>query len=561
MSLRTINITIPADELVPDIINTFTPEENMLMLKIGSNCLKEGRQAVAGLTQKELYNKIKDETKDEIQKLETNLLVERELRSVISEEMSKMYKKQIDDMKTQIKDMSHTISKYELANVELVNKATEKAKEKYDLLLQEKDKQVSKFSDTYEKLLVQSHKSTSHKGSDGEKQFEDYANTFIDFKGFELIDKHTQGGDGDFHMRFEEFDVLVDAKNYKKKVPIDQREKIKNDLIKNEHIPFAWLVSLNTTIDKFDKSIIMYEWINTRQCIIYINNLAQNDDPKKILRMVWFTCKELYRFISDVSVDDDELTTIKETHFKLMDKVKNLRKNIREINTTINVTKNMIQVMDDQLKEILESETTTIVESNYSFFDDWWTKNIEVSNEDVRLVSTDIWFKFKSDNKIELNEFNITPDKFKQFIKSKTPSINIFLKNKSANSAFEIKGIKFKNTKKDNITKVFGKMLPSEENIVLNLNENLLAKNTVSKKKNNSSVEEYFNEEQIDKIISEYSVEENDIMNIALINNIKPCEVISLLVRHKIIVKRDQSKGYDKYKETDEYKNKLTIKK
>ena len=561
MSLRTINITIPADELVPDIINTFTPEENMLMLKIGSNCLKEGRQAVAGLTQKELYNKIKDETKDEIQKLETNLLVERELRSVISEEMSKMYKKQIDDMKTQIKDMSHTISKYELANVEVVNKATEKAKEKYDLLLQEKDKQVSKFSDTYEKLLVQSHKSTSHKGSDGEKQFEDYANTFIDFKGFELIDKHTQGGDGDFHMRFEEFDVLVDAKNYKKKVPIDQREKIKNDLIKNEHIPFAWLVSLNTTIDKFDKSIIMYEWINTRQCIIYINNLAQNDDPKKILRMVWFTCKELYRFISDVSVDDDELTTIKETHFKLMDKVKNLRKNIREINTTINVTKNMIQVMDDQLKEILESETTTIVESNYSFFDDWWTKNIEVSNEDVRLVSTDIWFKFKSDNKIELNEFNITPDKFKQFIKSKTPSINIFLKNKSANSAFEIKGIKFKNTKKDNITKVFGKMLPSEENIVLNLNENLLAKNTVSKKKNNSSVEEYFNEEQIDKIISEYSVEENDIMNIALINNIKPCEVISLLVRHKIIVKRDQAKGYDKYKETDEYKNKLTIKK
>ena len=561
MSLRTINITIPADELVPDIINTFTPEENMLMLKIGSNCLKEGRQAVAGLTQKELYNKIKDETKDEIQKLETNLLVERELRSVISEEMSKMYKKQIDDMKTQIKDMSHTISKYELANVELVNKATEKAKEKYDLLLQEKDKQVSKFSDTYEKLLVQSHKSTSHKGSDGEKQFEDYANTFIDFKGFELIDKHTQGGDGDFHIRFEEFDVLVDAKNYKKKVPIDQREKIKNDLIKNEHIPFAWLVSLNTTIEKFDKSIIMYEWINTRQCIIYINNLAQNDDPKKILRMVWFTCKELYRFISDVSVDDDELTTIKETHFKLMDKVKNLRKNIREINTTINVTKNMIQVMDDQLKEILESETTTIVESNYSFFDDWWTKNIEVSNEDVRLVSTDIWFKFKSDNKIELNEFNITPDKFKQFIKSKTPSINIFLKNKSANSAFEIKGIKFKNTKKNNITKVFGKMLPSEENIVLNLNENLLAKNTVSKKKNNSSVEEYFNEEQIDKIISEYSVEENDIMNIALINNIKPCEVISLLVRHKIIVKRDQAKGYDKYKETDEYKNKLTIKK
>ena len=69
MSLRIINITIPVDELLPDIISTFTPEENILMLKIGSNCLKEGRNAVAGLTQKEIYNKIKDETKSEIQKL------------------------------------------------------------------------------------------------------------------------------------------------------------------------------------------------------------------------------------------------------------------------------------------------------------------------------------------------------------------------------------------------------------------------------------------------------------------------------------------------------------
>ena len=83
MSLRIINITIPADDAVPDIISTFTPEENLLMLKIGSNCLKEGRQAVAGLTQKEIYNKIKDESKSEIEKLELDLLVEKELKGRI----------------------------------------------------------------------------------------------------------------------------------------------------------------------------------------------------------------------------------------------------------------------------------------------------------------------------------------------------------------------------------------------------------------------------------------------------------------------------------------------
>ena len=189
-----------------------------------------------------------------------------------------MYQKQIDQMKRQMEEMTNKIATYELESNNIVNKVTDKVREKYDLLLQEKDKQVNKMNETYEKLLVQSHKSTSHKGADGEKQFEDYANTFIDFKGFELIDKHTQGGAGDFHMRFEEFDVLVDAKNYKKSVSADQREKIKKDLIRNEHIPFAWLASLNTTIDKFDKSLVMYEWINTRQCIVYINNLSQNDE-------------------------------------------------------------------------------------------------------------------------------------------------------------------------------------------------------------------------------------------------------------------------------------------
>ena len=546
MSLRIINITIPADDVLPDIMSTFTPEENLFMLKIGSNCLNEGRNAVAGLTQKEIYNKIKDETKGEIQKLEIDLLVEKGLKSKISEDTSKMYQTQIDYMKRQMEEMSNKIKTYEIESQDIESKLSNKAWEKYNLLLQERDKQINKMGETYEKLLVQSHKSTSHKGSDGEKQFGDYANTFIDFKGFELIDKHTQGGAGDFHMRFEDFDVLVDAKNYKKSVSADQREKIKKDLIRNEHIPFAWLVSLNTSIDKYDKSLVMYEWINTRQCIVYINNLAQNDDPKKILRIVWFTCKELYRFVSDVSVEDDELTNMKEAQFKLMDKVKNLRKGVREINTTINLTKNMIQVMDDQLKEILESETSSIVESNYSLFDDWWTKNVELTDEDVRILSTDIWFKFKSDNKTELNDFNITPDKFKQFVKSKTPSTNIILKNKNLNSAFEIKGIKIKSVGDKIKAPVLDVVLVDDK------------KKKIIKKNKDSEI--YFDETTDKMIIEDYIVSKDDIMVLANKYNIKTFQMVSLLIKYKIITNRSESRGYDKYKETEEYKSKIVEK-
>ena len=234
------------------------------------------------------------------------------------------------------------------------------------------------------------------------------------------------------------------AKNYKKKVPIDQREKIKKDLLKNEHIHFGWLVSLNTSIDKWDKSPIMYEWINTTQCIVYINNLSCFEDPKKILRIVWYTCKELYKLIEvDDNVDTTELTALREKQFKINDKIKNIRKNIRELNTNINIFKNIITNMDDQLREILESETSNIVNSNFSLFDDWWEQNIEVSNESIEL-STDLWMRFRQDKKELIKEMDIKVEKFKQFIKTKVPGSSLIVKSKNANSAFEIKGIKLK---------------------------------------------------------------------------------------------------------------------
>ena len=77
-SLKVINLTIPEEYTLANIVG-FSPEENYLMLKIGSSCLLEGRKVVAGLTQKEIYQKIRDESKDEIQKLELDILMEKEL--------------------------------------------------------------------------------------------------------------------------------------------------------------------------------------------------------------------------------------------------------------------------------------------------------------------------------------------------------------------------------------------------------------------------------------------------------------------------------------------------
>ena len=541
--MKIVNITIPDDKIID--ISGFSLEENYMMLKIGSECLLEGRKAVAGLTQKDIYNKIKEETRGEVQRLELDILVEREMKVKMEEQIKNMYEGLIEKMRSQMETMSAQIKSYDSQNKDLIKAEVDKARERYDLVLNEKDKQINRLSETYEKLIIQSHKSTSHKGSDGEKTFSDYAETFIDFKGFNIIDKHTQGGEGDFHLHFEEFDILVDAKNYKKKVPIDQREKIKKDLQKNEHLHFAWLVSLNTSIDKFDKSPIMYDWINTTQCLVYINNLSSFEDPKKILRIVWFTCKELYKLIEDVDQDENDTTELKEKNFKLIDKIKNVRKTIREINTSMNTTRNLIQVMDDDLRCLLENETNEIVSSNFSLFDDWWNENVIVTNDDSLVVSTDLWFRFKQENKLIINEMNISGDKFKQYIKSKVPSSCIILRNKNANSAFDIKGLQLKVFNyKSNIIE--------NEKIDIELNEEVLKKPKIIKK----SPEIVFSKELDSKLLNEY-YSNKDIMEISEKNNIKPWQVVSLLMKYNIIKKRDDARGYDKYKETEEYKQKL----
>ena len=552
MSLKIINLTIPEESMLN--IGDFSPEENYLMLKIGSQCLLEGRKAVAGLTQKEIHQKIKNESKDEIQKLEMNILVEKELSKKLEERITAMYDTQVSQMKKQIELLSTQLKTYELENKEIINKEVIKAREKFDLLLQEKDKQNQMNREVFDKAIQLTNKSTSHKGSEGEKTFSEYAETFQDFKGFELLDKHTQGGQGDFHLHFEDFDVLVDAKNYKKKVPLDQREKIKKDLLKNEHLHFAWLVSLNTSIEKYDKAPIMYEWVNTTQCIVHINNLSSFEDPKKILRIVWFTCKELYKFIEDVNFDETELSELREKNFKMMDKVRNIRKTIREINTSMNATRNLIQVMDDELKGILEAETSEIVASNFSLFDDWWNLNLEVTNDESIVASTDLWTRFKQENKLMISEMNITGDKFKQYIKTKVPLSSIILRNKNANSAFDLKGLKMSDIEK----KVNEKMEEVKEKIALELNLELneeVIKNNKKKVIKKGKLEVYFDEKLDKKIIDDY--EKKDIMLLASEYKVRPWEIVSLLMRYKIIKKRDEAIGYDEYKETDEYKEKI----
>ena len=428
--LKTLQITVPAEKVLPDL-SSFSPEENYVMLKIGCDCLLEGRKVVAGLTQTEIYEKIQSETKEDIQKLEMGIMLEKETSKKMEERYVKMYDTQIENLKKQIGMMNLQIMSYESGNKEVINNEIEIMREKCDARLAEKDRQNQINREIFDKALKVSQISMTEKGSTGELKFSDVASTFKDYKKFYLEDKHTQSGQGDFHLHFDEFKVLADAKNYSNKVDKTQRDKIKKDLMKNEHVSFGWLVSLNTNIDKFDKDPIMFEWINTSQCILYINNLLSFNEPEKILRLGYLLSSQLYKFIKVQDTDDIELGSLRETNYKIIGKIKNMKSSIREINTSINVMKKQVDNLNYEIVDILELETKEHVNSGFSLMDEWWNENIgHTTEKNVVLSSTEIWVRFRQENKDVIKELEITPDTFKEYIKTRVSSECRVIKSK-----------------------------------------------------------------------------------------------------------------------------------
>ena len=469
---KCIQLIIPEHE---ELILNFNPEENYLILKIGSECLIESRKYISKLSQIEIYDKIQTQTNKQIQMLELKIATERSfiehyktqedirIEHAIQKSLKsngetldfikKNYENEIKSLKellimgeketiklqhilTNYENDKKTIIQYEVGEIVKLHN------DKYDLLLNEKDKQYQLTRETFDKAILTLESTTSKKslvglGKIGETAFQDLAETFKDFDGFELIDVHSSKYQGDFHLKFRDFDILVDAKNYSNNVPSSQREKIKHDLRKSE-LHFAWLISLNTTIDKFDRAPFMFEWIENDKCICYVNAILKSESPQDILRSLWFTCKELNKIVIKDDLGENELSSMKENQLKMKDKVKNMRKNIKEMNGSIHSLKKMCDNMDENLKDLLNEET--IIDTHYGMLSNWWHLNI--GNGDANISSTDLWFKFKRDHKNMLHE--IDANKFKDILCAFVTE-DCLLRPKTKNGAIEIKNICWKN--------------------------------------------------------------------------------------------------------------------
>ena len=551
MSVKVVQITIPNENILPDIINSFSPEENYQMLKIGCESLNEGRKSVVNLTSNQIFKKVESEFKKEIDKLNMDIVIEKNTAININEKMIKMYETQIEKLNKKVENTLAELEVYKQGNLTSFNEEINKVKEKYDLLLKEKDRQNQlnrEIFDKAEKLINKTNKSSISIGGDGEQIFETLADTFKDFPEYRIENKSKQGHKGDFHLFFKDFNILVDSKNYSGCVQKKEIIKIESDLTINDNVKFAWMVSLNSNISDYNKFPIMTKWITTDtgvKCILFINNLLEHKEPRNILRQVWSICNDFNKLTKNIDKEDGELEEYIEKNVLYKKQIEKLQERASELRRSVNTSYNILKHMDNDLLEMLSNVSDKIVSDKFDLnnkIKEWWNNNIEYVNDESKITSTELWGKFKKDNKNYVEENKILIESFKNAVTGIVKSSTYIEKTKK--SVIEFIGFRWKQIETTPINNL------EIENVVIETPKK------VKPVKKEKLIDSYFDVEKDTKILKDYDNVENDIMTMSN-NDVRPWQIVSLLMKNKVILKRDEARGYDKYKETAEYKNKL----
>jgi hypothetical protein len=559
MTTKIVKIEVPISWVEPVELNTFKPEENAFILDVGCETIKDARTLVAGLSQKEIYNKIREESKGEIQKLEMDLLVQKEVQSKLDLTIRGYYENHLKQLKQQNEDLSNKLRDYVNNNKMLVQQEIEKEKDKLEKILEDKNKQVLRITENYEKILKQTETKTSKKiGDEGEDYFMLLSETFKDFVGYKIEKKSHQGHKGDFHLFFEKFNVLVDLKNYSSSVQKKELEKIEHDLSINDTMDFAWLISYDTNVSDWNRFPIMCKWIVTDvglKCVIIVNKLNSNKNPIDVLRIVWNMTNEIYNMMSKTKeVDNSELIKLRERDYNILQKIKMAQKRLSEMKRNV---VSMSQVTKDIENDIIEAISLFTNELSKNEFDksfkirEWWDENIECSeNSDDKLTSTDIWSRFKKENKEYVDNNKLLIEHFKVYVKNFV-DINNYVE-KSKKGSIEFIGFKFKDL-------LVQEKVKSDEKLEVELNiPNVVEKKKKILKKNGIKI--VINDEVDKNIVEQYCNTSLNILEISSYNEILVWQVVSILINNKIIEKRSDARGYELYKETDVYKNKLVAK-
>jgi len=440
-----MDVVIHIDEKNMDVlkgIHELSNDERIIVLVSGFKCLKINKRMMSSIGQKEMYEEIEKRFEEDITRLETeksrlsslmeqkDSTMDENIERIVSHKVS-VYNRVNDEKQETIHRLNDLIREKEFDNYTLREKVRtierdisvkieEEVNEKMKIERQKRDEvfgELLEKSATVLESVVKSNsvKTSSEIGLLGEKQFFSIAKeTFNDFDGFDLVDVHNQPHKGDFHLSIKGLTIMVDAKAYKRNVDSPQIDKIKSDLRRNNHIHFAWLVSLNTNIDKRDKAVFMFEWISDNQCVVHVNNLLSLENKESVLKTIFYLCQDHYKRIVDGKLGNEELLAIRESHLKVTERVTQLKKRMKELKTTLNGLKNLHDQLEKDIVNLLNSESNDLVNKYYGIVLEWWKKHLCIK-KGGKLKSTQIWSLFKKDND-QLCKTDLDVSSFKEML-------------------------------------------------------------------------------------------------------------------------------------------------
>lgn len=464
---KSISVEIPENNEVPPCLSSFSVEETMIMLKVGCFAVETMKHKMC-----DLYSD--EETKRVMTEYYTGLMTEKDvkvqelqiLNRVLKDELSVEYEKnfqlemnkikslfeeqqcKLQDELREVKDSNLKLEK-EVIKMEETKKYIEmdlegkvnvkvceykdKIRDLTEQITTEKMKReieknvelsgvISEFTEKMEELQQQNNKSNS-RGKAGEDFVSQLlCDTFEDFTNFEIINTSKQAHSGDFHLKFDEFTVLVDSKFFvdSKGVKSTDRNKLKVDMKHNQHIKIAWMISVEKPIQKYKDAPFMMS-IEDGVCYCYINSLGLSSDPQGLLRSCWCSSREIFRTILNGESEICMLDKYRKQDVHVKRVAETLLKELKESYLMVNQFRDNLERQEKNVREILSGEISSIQDMHTEIVKTWWDETVVSAAEGgvkKRTVRASIKTNALYEEFSKTHEKRIDIDTFKQILKT-----------------------------------------------------------------------------------------------------------------------------------------------
>ena len=261
----------------------------------------------------------------------------------------------------------------------------------------------------------------------------------------EIINTSKQSHMGDFHLKFRDFTILVDSKNFvnSKGVSSTDRNKMKHDMSRNTHIKIAWMVSLYKPIHCYGKAPFMID-IDNGVCYCYVNSLMTLENPKNTLKTLYYCCKTMYDFVLDTTPDNvndehnmvmKELTQYRENEERIKKIVGDMNKLSKERYMIMQKLTENFEMQDKSNLELITKEVVLLQDMRTNLIKEWFVQRIEAKDGFV-LKTDNMYDVFCREN--EEHSLRIAKDMFKNAVCTFVDN-SLITKGKTAKTQYTIK--------------------------------------------------------------------------------------------------------------------------